>query len=158
MKTIVLLMSIGLLGWWTVVVPLQIIVAAVAFSRGQWRLAGFSLVALALAVAGVGAARLVVDWHPEGFGQVGLVLPSGHSALAVVAVSTLALLAGPGRPRWRIAAAAATILAVAWVMMLGGHTLGDVVVGIGLGGLSVLAAGLVAGLFRPFADRRIPQA
>ncbi|MDR6292032.1 membrane-associated phospholipid phosphatase [Inquilinus ginsengisoli] len=157
MKTIVLLMSIGLLGWWTVVVPLQVIVAAVSYARGQWRLAGFSLAALALAVAGVGAARMVVDWHPDGFGQVGLVLPSGHSALAVVAVGTLALLAGPGRPRLRIAAAVATVLAVAWVMTLGGHTLGDVVVGLGLGGLSVLVAGLVSGLFRPFADRRVPQ-
>ncbi|MFE0755587.1 phosphatase PAP2 family protein [Inquilinus sp. NPDC058860] len=149
MKTIVLLMSIGLLGWWQVVVPLQVIVAAVAFARGRWRLAVFSLAALAMAVAAVAAARAVVDWHPDGFGRVGVVLPSGHSALVVVAVTTVAALAWPRWSRRRIAAAAALILAVAAVMASSGHTVGDVLVGLALGGVSVLAAGGAARFRRP---------
>ncbi|WP_225770870.1 phosphatase PAP2 family protein [Inquilinus sp. Marseille-Q2685] len=144
MKTIVLLMSIGLLGWWQVVVPLQVIVAAAAFARGRWRLAVFSLAALAMAVAAVAAARAVVDWHPDGFGRIGVVLPSGHSALVVVAVTTVAALAWPRWSRRRIAAAAALILAVGGVMAVSGHTVGDVLVGLALGGVSVLAAGGVA--------------
>ncbi|WP_026868608.1 phosphatase PAP2 family protein [Inquilinus limosus] len=146
MKPIVLLMSIGLLGWWYVVIPLQVIVAAVAFARGRWRLSLFSLTALALAVAAVQAARALVDWHPDGFGQVGVVLPSGHSALVVVAVTTLAALAWPRWSPWRVAAAAALILAVGAVMVVGGHTVGDVLVGLALGGASVFVAGVMARL------------
>lgn len=149
MKTIVLLMSIGLLGWWQVVVPLQVIVAAVAFARGRWRLAVFSLAALAVAVVAVVAARAVVDWHPDGFGRVGVVLPSGHSALVVVAVTTVAALAWPRWSRRRIAAAAALILAVGGVMAVSGHTVGDVLVGLALGGVSVLIAGTAARLRWP---------
>ncbi|KGM31381.1 phosphatase PAP2 family protein [Inquilinus limosus] len=144
MKPIVLLMSIGLLGWWYVVVPLQVIVAAVALAHGRRRLAVFSLAALAMAVVTVRAARAAVDWHPEGFGQVGVVLPSGHSALVVVAVATLAALVWPRWTRARVAVAVALILAVAAVMTVGGHTVGDVVVGLALGGISVLVAGTVA--------------
>lgn len=149
MKLMVLLLSIGLLGWWYVVVPLQVIVAAVAFARGRWRLGVFSLAALAIALALVLAARAAVDWHPEGFGRVGLVLPSGHSALVVVAVTTLAALVWPRWSRGRIAAAAALILAVAGVMTLSGHTVGDVLVGLALGGVSVFAAGAAARFRRP---------
>lgn len=155
MKPIVLLMSVGLLGWWYVVVPLQVIVAAVAFARGRRRLAVFSLAALATAIVAVQAARAAVDWHPDGFGQVGVVLPSGHSALVVVAVTTLAALVRPRWSRGRIAVAAALILAVGGVMTLGGHTVGDVVVGLALGGVSVFVAGTVARLRRP---RRVSPA
>lgn len=149
MKPIVLLMSVGLLGWWHVVAPLQVIVAAVALARGRWRLAVFSLAALAMAVVSVLAARAAVDWHPEGFGQVGVVLPSGHSALVVVAVTTLAALVWPRWSRLRVAAALALILAVGAVMTVGGHTVGDVVVGLALGGVSVAVAGTIARFRRP---------
>ena len=149
MKPIVLLMSVGLLGWWYVVAPLQVIVAAVAISRGRRRLAVFSLVALAMAVVTVRAARAVVGWHPEGFGQVGVVLPSGHSALVVVAVTTLAALVWPRWTSARATVAAVLILAVGAVMTVGGHTVGDVVVGLALGGVSVLVAGAVARIRRP---------
>ena len=145
MKPMVLLLSIGLLGWWYVVVPLQVIVAAVALARGRWRLAVFSLTALAVAIALVQAARAVVEWHPERFGDIGLVLPSGHSALVVVTVTTMATLVWPRWSRRRLAAAAALILAVAGVMMtLGGHTVGDVLVGLALGGIAILVAGVAA--------------
>ena len=156
MSPMVLLLSLALLGWWYVVVPLQVIVAAVAIARGRWRLAVFSLTALAVAIALVAAARAVVDWHPEGFGQVGLVLPSGHSALVVVTVTTLAALVWPRWSPGRIAAAAGLILAVAVVMViLGGHTVGDVLVGLALGGVSVFTARTVARLRRP---RRVAPA
>ncbi|MBW8728809.1 MAG: phosphatase PAP2 family protein [Inquilinus limosus] len=155
MKPVVLTLSIGLLGWWYVVVPLQVIVAAVAIARGRWRLAVFSLAAPASAIALVQAARAVVDWHPEGFGQVGVVLPSGHSALVVVMVTTLAALVWPRWSRARIAAAAALILAVGGIMTQAGHTVGDVLVGLALGGVSVFVAGTVARLRRP---RRVSPA
>lgn len=150
MKTLVLANSVALLGWWEVVVPLQVIIAAVAFSHGRRRFALFCVVAPLLAALTVTTARAVVDWHPAGFGRVDVVLPSGHSALGVVAVTTLALLArADGVRLWlRLSAAAVTILAVAAVMVLAGHTVGDVVVGVALGGLSVLGAGLVSGLAR----------
>jgi membrane-associated phospholipid phosphatase len=155
MKPIVLLMSIGLLGWWGVVLPLQVIIAAVAFARGRWRLTVFSLAAPALAIAGVLAARATVDRHPERFGQIGVVLPSGHSALVVVAVTTLAALAWRRWSRGRAVAAAALILAVGGIMTLGGHTVGDVLIGLALGGLAVLAAGAAARFRRP--RRQAPQ-
>jgi membrane-associated phospholipid phosphatase len=155
MKPIVLLMSVGLLGWWYVVAPLQVIVAAVALAHGRWRLAVFSLAALATAVVAVQAARAAVGWHPEGFGQVGVVLPSGHSALVVVAVTTLGTMVWRRWSRARIAVAAALIVAVGAVMTVGGHTVGDVVVGLALGGLSVLVAGAVARIRRP---RRVAAA
>jgi len=149
MKPMVLLLSIGLLGWWYVVVPLQVIVAAVALARGRWRLAVFSLTALAVAIALVQAARAVVEWHPERFGEIGLVLPSGHSALVVVTVTTMATLVWPRWSRQRVTAAVAMILAVAGVMTLSGHTVGDVLVGLALGGVSVLVAGIAARFRRP---------
>ena len=144
MKWQILLMSIGLLGWWHVVVPLQVIVAAVALARGRWRLAVFSLTALAVAIILVMASRSVVDWHPERFGHVGVVLPSGHSALVVVAVTTMAALVWRRWSRARIVAAAALILSVGWVMTKRGHTVGDVLVGLALGGAAVLVAGVAA--------------
>ena len=118
----VLLLSIGLLGWWYVVVPLQVIVAGRSLPAAAGGLA-VSLTALAVAIALVQAARAVVEWHPEQFGEIGLVLPSGHSALVVVAVTTVATLVWPRWSPGRIAAAAVLILAVAGVMTtLGGHT------------------------------------
>lgn len=155
MKPMVLLLSIGLLGWWYVVVPLQVIVAAVALARGRWRLALFSLTALAVAIALVQAARAVVEWHPERFGEIGLVLPSGHSALVVVAVTTVTTLVWPRWSRARIAAAAVLVLAVAGVMILSGHTVGDVLVGLALGGISILVAGVAARFRR---SRRVAPA
>ncbi|MGL4968201.1 MAG: phosphatase PAP2 family protein [Inquilinus sp.] len=144
MKSTVLVFSIGLLGWWYVVAPLQVIVAAFALAHGRSRLAVFSLVALATAVVAVQAARAAVDWHPEEFGQIGVVLPSGHSALVVVAVTTLAALVWPRWSQARVTAAMALILAVGWVMTVAGHTVGDVLVGLALGGVSVLIAGAAA--------------
>ena len=102
----------------------------------------FSLTALAIAIALVQAARAVVEWHPEQFGEIGLVLPGGHSALVVVAVTTVTALVWARWSRRRVAAAAALILAVAGVMTtLGGHTVGDVLVGLALGGIAILVAG-----------------
>jgi membrane-associated phospholipid phosphatase len=144
MKTVVLMLSIGLLGWWSVVVPLQIIVAALALAQDRVRLAVFSLAAVSFAVATVGAARIVVERYPDQAARLGVVLPSGHSALVVVLVTTLAALVGQGRPRLRAVVAAFTILAVVCVMLRGGHTPGDVTVGLGLGVLSVLVAGILA--------------
>jgi membrane-associated phospholipid phosphatase len=149
MTPMVLLMSIGLLGWWHVVAPLQVIVAAVALAHGRWRLAVFSLTALATAIILVVAARAVVDLHPEAYRQIGVVLPSGHSALVVVTVVTLAALAWPRWSRGRVGAAVALILAVGWVMTKSGHTAGDVLVGLALGCVSVLVAGAVARIRRP---------
>jgi membrane-associated phospholipid phosphatase len=144
MKTVVLMLSIGLLGWWSVVVPLQIIVAALALAQDRVRLAVFSLAAVSFAVAAVGAARIVVERYPDQAARLGVVLPSGHSALVVVLVTTLAAMVGRDRPRLRAIVAGLTILAVACVMVRGGHTPGDVAVGLGLGGLSVLVAYLLA--------------
>jgi len=155
MTPTVLLMSIGLLGWWHVVVPLQVIVAAVALAHGRWRLAVFSLTALATAIILVVAARAAVDLHPVAFDRIGVVLPSGHSALVVAAVTTLAAMVWPRWSRGRVGAAVALILAVGWVMTKSGHTVGDVLVGLALGGVSVLVAGAVARIRRP---RKISQA
>ena len=149
MKPIVLLMSLGLLGWWYAMVPLQVMVAATAAARGRWRLAVFSLAAPALAIGAVLVARAAVDRHPDGFDRVGVVLPSGHSALVVVVVTTLAALVSPRWSRRRAAVAAALILAVSGVMLLGGHTIGDVLIGMALGGASVAVAGMAARLRRP---------
>ncbi len=109
----------------------------------------FSLTALATAIILVVAARAVVDLHPEAYRQIGVVLPSGHSALVVVTVVTLAALAWPRWSRGRVGAAVALILAVGWVMTKSGHTAGDVLVGLALGCVSVLVAGAVARIRRP---------
>lgn len=145
MEPRILLLSIALLGWWGFVLRLQCMIAAFALAQGRWRVALFSLVSLAAAALLVSAARVLVDLRPDVFERFGVLLPSGHSALVVVVVASLAALVRQGRPLLRLSLACGTVLAVAGVMAAWtAHTVGDVVVGMALGVAAVHASRIVA--------------
>ena len=140
-------------GWWPIACGVQL--SACALARWRWRDRGAwaGLVALLAAAAAVVGLRLAVWHNAEFFALIGLVKPSGHTALAVVVYGTIGFVFGrhlPPRQRGVVRVACVGVIAMVPAAMvgLGFHTMSDVLVG-GVAGLAALALG--GGLARAWA-------
>ena len=132
-------------GWW----PIATVVLAAACALAHWacrdRTAWTGLAALLAAAAAIVLLRRLVLHAPAPFAAVGLVWPSGHSALAAVVYGTIGFVygrhlpAGPrGLVRW---VCVALMVAVPGAMVgLGFHTMADVLVGGGAGLVALVAS------------------
>jgi membrane-associated phospholipid phosphatase len=130
-------------GWWPI--ASCVLVAAAAFTAwyrrdpGAWA----GLIALFVAAAAVVVLRLVV-WHTaELCALIGLVKPSGHTALAAVVYGTIGFVYGRHLPSRRRQLARGLCLALmaavpAAMVALGFHSVPDVLVG-GAVGIAALA-------------------
>jgi membrane-associated phospholipid phosphatase len=132
-------------GWWPIACGVQVTACAVTAWHQRDRAAWAGLIALCAAAAAVVVLRLAVWHNAELFGAVGLVKPSGHSALAAVVYGTIGFVLGRHLPPWRRGAVRVACLAVmamvpAAMVGLGFHTVPDVLVG-GAAGLAALALG-----------------
>jgi len=142
-------------GWW----PISSLVLVAAASLTAWcrrdPSAWAGPVALLAAAAAVVILRLVV-WHTaELCGLIGLVKPSGHTALAAVVYGTIGFVYGRHLPSGRRRAARGLCLALmaavpAAMVALGFHSVSDVLVGgaVGMAALG-LSRALAASWTRP---------
>ena len=134
-----------------VILPLAVLVGGSLAAIGWRREALAWTVAVGATLGAVLLLKIMTFAHPqavlEGWsigGGVGS--PSGHTAAGTVAYGGLLTLAGTSRAsRRRISLLAGTILAVAFGvtrLMVGNHSMGDVVVGavLGLAGVSLFAS------------------
>jgi membrane-associated phospholipid phosphatase len=132
-------------GWWPIACGVQVTACALTAWHRRDRAAWAGLVALFAAAAAVVVLRLAVWHNAEPFAVIGLVKPSGHTALAVVVYGTIGFVLGrhlPPRRRGvvRIACLVVMALVPAAMVGLGFHTVPDVLVG-GAAGLAALALG-----------------
>jgi hypothetical protein len=121
-------------GWWPVASGVLIAAFLLTIQRRRDRLAWSGLIALVGAVAAVLALRAVVSSLAEPFAGIGLVKPSGHAALAVVVYGTIGFVYGRHlipelRHAARVACLALMLAIPSAMVLLGFHTVPDVLVG-----------------------------
>jgi len=141
-----------------VTLPLALLVLLVLVAARDKRLALFWLVTVAGCAVAIGALKLMFGACAGRLGHLGIVSPSGHTAMSAAIYSSLALLIGaalPPRNRHVVWAAAAALVAAIAVsrVVLHLHDAGEVVAGlvVGLG-----AAGLFAAMLRRGPTPRPP--
>jgi membrane-associated phospholipid phosphatase len=145
-------------GWWPVACAVQVAGCALTAWRGRDRGAWAGVVALFAAAAAVVVLREAVLHTAELCALVGLVKPSGHTALAAVAYGTIGFVHGrhlpPGRRRaMRVLCLGLMAAVPAAMVALGLHSVLDVLVG---GGAGMAALALCRGLAEAWSRREAP--
>ena len=136
------MVKISAVGDTAFLLPLSLVLLTylVVTRRTPWALA-FTLALVAGGAATLGA-KLLFNACGGSVSSLDVISPSGHASFSAVVYGSLAIMAGARRARWQqVLLAVAALVGIGAVaasrVALGWHSVGEVVIGLALGGVSV---------------------